>query len=128
MDIREPRHALAALETLYRKCNDRPNHYPVTEWTFALRKSRGLGNTSNQTKGQRLELQTLRACRFRVRQLYIWAAPFWRTEGMGMREEIATLPKGWNFALCHARNGTQKAAYQEAWRDLRQDSDAIAEL
>ena len=47
---------------------------------------------------------------------------------MGMREEIATLPKGWNFVLCHAKNGTQKAAYQEAWRDLRQDSDAIAEL
>lgn len=43
---------------------------------------------------------------------------------MGMREEIATLPKGWNFVLCNGR----KAPYQPGWRNFRHDSGAIAEL
>ena len=77
VDIKEPRYALAALETLYRKCNDRPLQYPVHEvdvWHFAkfpevwathAIRDRVSAGTTNEPSSV--------VCR--VRQLYIWAAP-----------------------------------------------------
>jgi hypothetical protein len=47
---------------------------------------------------------------------------------MGLSEEVAALPQGWNFVLCHEGPDKTKAAYQKAWPKLRQDSATIAEL
>ena len=64
VDIKEPRYALAALETLYRKCHQRPDSYPVTEvdvWHFA--KFPKCGRLTPSQSGLRLELQASRARR-----------------------------------------------------------------
>lgn len=77
VDIREPRYALAALETLYRKCHERPNHYPVTEvdvWHFAKFPE----VWATQAIRQKASGWNFKRCEpvvSRVRQLYIWAAP-----------------------------------------------------
>ena len=47
---------------------------------------------------------------------------------MGLIEETAALPKGWNFLLCKNKGDGSKAAYQKDWRNLRQDAAKIAEL
>ena len=47
---------------------------------------------------------------------------------MGLIEETAALPVGWNFLLCKNKGGSSKAAYQKDWRNLRQDAAKIAEL
>ena len=47
---------------------------------------------------------------------------------MGLIEEVAALPQGWNFVLCHEGPDKTKAAYQSGWPKLRQDSATITEL
>ena len=47
---------------------------------------------------------------------------------MGLIEETAALPVGWNFLLCKNKGDGSKAAYQKDWRNLRQDAAKIAEL
>lgn len=46
---------------------------------------------------------------------------------MGLREEIEALPKGWNFVLVEGKGDTKKA-YQQNWRNLKQDAGKISEL
>lgn len=77
VDIREPRYALAALETLYRKCHQRPNSYPVTEvdvWHFAkFPEVWATHAIRDRVSGWNYKRAEPVVCR--VRQLYIWAAP-----------------------------------------------------
>jgi hypothetical protein len=47
---------------------------------------------------------------------------------MGLIEEVAALPEGWNFVLCHEGPEKTKAAYQSGWSKLRQNSATITEL
>lgn len=47
---------------------------------------------------------------------------------MGLIEELAALPKGWNFVLCNEGEDKTKRAYQKDWRNLRQDFAKIVEL
>ena len=77
VDIREPRYALAALETLYRQCNQRPLQYPVSEvdiWNFAkfpeVWATKAIRDRPSGWNYKRAEPVVNR-----VRQLYIWATP-----------------------------------------------------
>ena len=77
VDIREPRYAMAALETLYRKCNQKPLNVKVEEadlWHFAKFPDIWATNAIRcRTSGwnyKRAEPVVLR-----VRQLYVWATP-----------------------------------------------------
>lgn len=47
---------------------------------------------------------------------------------MGLIEETAALPEGWNFLLCKEGPDKTKKAYQKGWPDLRQDAAKIADL
>lgn len=77
VDIREPRYALAALETIYRQCYQRPNSWPVSEvdiWHFGkfpeIWATNAIRNRPSGWTYKRAEPVV-----GRVRQLYIWAAP-----------------------------------------------------
>jgi hypothetical protein len=77
VDITEPRYALAALETLFRQCHQKPRPWKVTEpeiWHFAkfpeIWATEAIQKRSSGWNFRRAEPVVIR-----VRQLYIWAMP-----------------------------------------------------
>ena len=77
VDISEPRYALAALETLFRQCHQKPAPYRVTEpeiWHFAkfpeIWATEAIRKRTSGWDFRRAEPVVIR-----VRQLYIWATP-----------------------------------------------------
>ena len=77
VDIKEPRYALAALETLFRQCHQKPAPWKVSEpeiWHFAkfpeVWATEAIQKRSSGWNFRRAEPVVIR-----VRQLYIWASP-----------------------------------------------------
>ena len=77
VDIREPRYALAALETLFRQCHQKPAAWKVTEpevWHFA-KFPEIWATEAIQKKTSGWNFRRAEPVVIRVRQLYIWASP-----------------------------------------------------
>ncbi len=77
VDIREPRYALAALETLFRQCHQKPAPWKVTEpeiWHFA-KFPEIWATEAIQKKSSGWNFRRAEPVVIRVRQLYIWASP-----------------------------------------------------
>lgn len=77
VDISEPRYALAALETLFRQCHQKPAPWKVTEpeiWFFA-KFPEIWATEAIQKKTSGWNFRRAEPVVIRVRQLYIWASP-----------------------------------------------------
>ena len=77
VDIREPRYAMAALETLYRQCHQKPRNVKVDEaqlWHFAKFPDIWATNAI-RSKASGWNYKRAEPVVIRVRQLYVWATP-----------------------------------------------------
>lgn len=77
VDITEPRYALAALETLFRQCHQKPAPWKVTEpeiWHFA-KFPEVWATDAIRRRVSGWDYRRAEPVVVRVRQLYIWAMP-----------------------------------------------------